>query len=375
MKRSLRVVHVVALDATGGAYGGPMSVAVADVKALRRTAFDVDAAVWSGWDGEAPIRMAEGLVHRRFRAYSPVKSLRFVGLVCPSLWFSLVRDRRRIDVLHIHLGRDLITTIAALIAILLRMPTVVQTHGMVMVGKGLHFRLSNLLLVPVLRRALAVLALTSHEESELRCIAGRELNIDRIPNGIDLFQKDRPDQPQHRVLFVSRLHPRKGLRYFIYAAEEMKARTSAEFVVAGPDEGDMHLIDESQVRSPGAVSYQGAWESERVRLEMADAIVYVLPSVGEVVPMSVLEAMSVGVPVIVTSDCGLAHDITAYGAGVVLDHTGDLGDQLVAAISLLVEDPELRSKMSKMGVLLVKNSYSIKGVAERLIKIYGRVEC
>ncbi|WP_030774890.1 MULTISPECIES: glycosyltransferase, partial [unclassified Streptomyces] len=75
--------------------------------------------------------------------------------------------------------------------------------------------------------------------------------------------------------------------------------------------GTLGLTDRFTV--PGALS------GTEVLAELRRAHVYVLPSVDEPFPMSVLEALSVGVPSVVTHSNGLARDIARAGAGRAVD--------------------------------------------------------
>ena len=65
------------------------------------------------------------------------------------------------------------------------------------------------------------------------------------------------------------------------------------------------------------ISWEGALPPTSIPRRMAAASVYVLPSVREPYPMSVLEAMSVGLPVVVSADCGLAPLVERMRCGIV----------------------------------------------------------
>ena len=84
----------------------------------------------------------------------------------------------------------------------------------------------------------------------------------------------------------------------------------------GADEGDLAEFLEF-VESKGwseRIRYEGAVEPARVREKLAQATVFVLPSVDEPFPMTVLEALSVGTPTVVTDSCDIAADLAERGA-------------------------------------------------------------
>jgi glycosyltransferase involved in cell wall biosynthesis len=103
------------------------------------------------------------------------------------------------------------------------------------------------------------------------------------------------------------------------------------------------------------------------RLSQTD--IYVLPSVQEPFPMSVLEAMSLGKPVIITSSCGLADAVRSHDAGLVV---GESDEELEAAIEALLSDPCRRQTMGSNAAELVASRFSIRSVAASLMELYRR---
>ncbi|MEW2416800.1 glycosyltransferase [Streptomyces sp. NPDC046866] len=111
---------------------------------------------------------------------------------------------------------------------------------------------------------------------------------------------------------------------------------------------------------PGALSAEGVQE------ELRRAHVYVLPSVDEPFPMSVLEALAVGVPSVVTHSNGLAGDITAAGAGRAVE-PGPTG---VAAAVLELLAPAANATASAAARRLAAESFSMDTVLDTLLPVY-----
>jgi glycosyltransferase involved in cell wall biosynthesis len=95
---------------------------------------------------------------------------------------------------------------------------------------------------------------------------------------------------------------------------------------------------------------------------------YVLPAVDEPFPMSVLEALSVGVPTVVTTSNGLAADIGRAGAGRVVAGA----DELAGAVLQLL-DPAANDAASRAAHELSSRSFSLSAVTDTLQDVYGRV--
>ena len=173
-------------------------------------------------------------------------------------------------------------------------------------------------------------------------------------------------------LFLARLHPRKRALVFVDAAAALLSTgLQASFTLVGPDEGDgaavSSAIAEYAARHPrraDALRWTGPLAPEEIAARMAAAYAYVLPSVDEPFPMTVLEAMAAGKPVIVTDSNGLAGAVRDYGAGIVVP--GDSAQALVEAMQRLVSEPTLAERMGRHALAAVREKLSIDAVADIL---------
>ncbi|MEU3403403.1 glycosyltransferase [Streptomyces sp. NPDC006670] len=110
----------------------------------------------------------------------------------------------------------------------------------------------------------------------------------------------------------------------------------------------------------------GPLSSAEVLTELRRAHVYVLPSVDEPFPMSVLEALSVGVPTVVTHSNGLARDIASSGAGRAVDP----GPQGLSEAVLTLLAPSENTTASKAARELATSSFSMDTVLDTLLGVY-----
>jgi glycosyltransferase involved in cell wall biosynthesis len=227
----------------------------------------------------------------------------------------------------------------------------------------------------VLRRAHAVFYLS---EDERRAISRVEPNLAlvHLPNGVPV-DDDAPrsadgsgdGRTRVEVLYLARLHERKRPRLFVDAAAELlRAGVDADFRLVGPDggEGGGVIRDLAQINNP-AISYEGALPPADTGQRMTRASIYVLPSINEPFPMSVLEAMANGLPVVVTRSCGLADVITRTGSGIVVDEDRH---SLVEAMRRLIEHAELRRQMGAAARATAVSTYSMAAVCQRLVSEY-----
>jgi glycosyltransferase involved in cell wall biosynthesis len=366
----MRVAHIVTYISVDGAFGGPVAVALAQTDELARQGHEVD--LLAGWDGKATLP-ASDVTHRLF----PVKKVGpgFSGLIAPGLIAHLRAHVHQYDAIHVHLARDLITLPAARIALGAGRRVVAQPHGMIMPDARLKARVLDALVTRnVLRRASTVFSLTDADRDGLATVANGSLpSLAMIPNGIPrqrvASKADRSDPPV--VMFLARLHPRKRVLAFAEAAQLMIARGSnARFEIFGPDEGDLPALQAfvAEHALGERVVYRGTVPQGASCDELRRASLYVLPAVREIFPMTVLESMSVGTPVVIGEDCGIAPELGRRGAAVVSD--GSPADLATRCLEVLA-DEALRARLIDRATDSVATWFGIDSVAERLTAAYS----
>ncbi|WP_426120420.1 glycosyltransferase [Kocuria sp. LHG3120] len=374
----MKILQVVTYISPDGAYGGPVRVALNQAKALSKLGHEVViAAAAGGFQGPLPVE-SDGFPVRLFQARKVLPRTGFAGLSSPGLLRWLAANLKDFDVLHVHLARDLVTLPAAALSLQLKVPFVVQTHGMIdPTQKKLAGPLDRHLTKPVLKAARSVFYLTERERQSLTDVAGKLHNLRYLPNGVDVptsaaIEQGEGPQQNPEVLFLARLHSIKRPSLMVNAARDLeKAFPSTQFTLVGPDEGEAShvsaLIHSS--KQENRVHWAGPLPPEETLSRMCQASVYALPSSAEVFPMSVLEAMSVGLPVIVTDGCGLAPMITENSAGVVCDQTPK---NFSKAVEELLRQPERRVVMGSNARRAVKELHSITRVAKNLLYEYEK---
>ncbi len=156
-----------------------------------------------------------------------------------------------------------------------------------------------------LHRAAMLHATASSEAAQFRRLGLRQ-PIVVLPNGVDLptTMPPRAVNPtgRRRALFLSRIHPKKGLIELVQAWSRLRPQ-GWEMVIAGTDEGGheaevRRAVDAVGLRAefvfPGAFSDEAKWALYR------SAELFVLPTHSENFGVVVAEAMAAGLPVITT---------------------------------------------------------------------------
>jgi glycosyltransferase involved in cell wall biosynthesis len=367
----VRILHVVTLVSADGAYGGPVAVAVGQTQALAELGHDV--ALLAGWDGRAALSVPNVDV-QLFRARKAVPGTGFAGLCSLGVWREVRHRAAEADVVHVHLGRDMVSLPAAFVADLCGRPFVVQTHGMVRRDSRLRARVVDAILTRrVLQHSAAQLVFTDEEEADSTVVAGRALNTVRVANGVVIptLSANWDGTAMPEVVYCARLHARKRPVAFIeMAAAFLDAGGMARFTMFGPDEGELSAVKEA-INAHGLqskVKYLGALAPADVLPRLSLAQAYVLPSVNEPFPMSLLEAMSLALPAIITDSTGVSAALESSGAAEV---TNGSPEAMAQALGEVLDSVSAWQKRSSRARQEIAGHYRADAVAQHLEELYA----
>ena len=178
-------------------------------------------------------------------------------------------------------------------------------------------------------------------------------NIKAIPNGIDPGKKISHGRS---IVFVGNFIPRKGIPYLMKAMRKLKG---ARLVMVG----DGPEMQQTKEMAKGMdVEFVGRVQPEEVKKHLMKRCIFVLPSVsgkGEGFPNVILEAMSVGLPVVATRIAGIPEIIEDGRTGFLVNEKNP--EELADRMGKLLKDTKLRKRMSENCLKEVKK-YSWKNV-------------
>ncbi len=217
----------------------------------------------------------------------------------------------------------------------------------------------------------AVTSVSDWLTSETRRIFETEKAIETIPNfvdtdqfepGCDMEMRRRfAEDDQLILLHASNFRPVKRAPFLLEIFSRLKAGERCVLVLAG--DGPELASMEHRVREMGIenrVKFLGAWDDMETLLPLAD--LFLMPSEHESFGLAPLEAMSCGVPVLVTDRGGPAEVLVSGQGGELLDPE-DL-DAWVAATDRLLADEELRREQGRLGRERALERYSIASVVD-----------
>lgn len=175
------------------------------------------------------------------------------------------------------------------------------------------------------------------------------------------------------VLFLSRLHHKKGLDFLVESFEKVcQENGDVQLVIAGPDAGGGGALAARIAAGPVArrIHVVGALYGKEKLEALSDAAVYCLPSRQEGFSLATSEALAAGVPVVITEACHFP-EVGQVGAGRVV---GLNADALAGAMVEILRNPVLRCAMGKAGRQLMESRYTWSAVAGRCEEMYAGLE-
>jgi len=161
------------------------------------------------------------------------------------------------------------------------------------------------------------------------------------------------------VLFVGELNERKGVRSLLRAFTKLKSeREITALVVIGDGELKSELIQLVSNESMTHITFTG-WISDEEKIKYyAIADLFVLPTLYDLCPLVLNEAMACGLPIITTTAAGCASDMIVEGEnGFIVEPQNE--DALREAILRIVQDDELRQKMGKKSYEILTTRFSL----------------
>lgn len=377
----MKILQIVTLVSPDGAYGGPTRVALNNARALEDLGHEVLLVAGARGYDTFPEHI-DGVRVRLFQAKTAIPGVGYAGTTARAMRSWIAESAHCFDVAHVHFARDLVAIPAALELCRSHTPFVVQTHGMITPGSHpLAGPVDLLWTARLLRRADRVLYLNERERADLLTVGGPGLAVESLHNGVPIVDPTvrlrAAISSEPEVLFMARLHPRKGADIFAEAAVSLlRAGVKAHFRIVGPPEGAEAAVDAvvESARAGGITDEQlrrePAVPPDEALARFAAASVYVLPAADEPFGMTIVEALSCGVPVIIDRGGGLADFVTRHECGLVTQSTPQ---DVAAAIRQLLSAPELASEMGERGREGIRAELSMENVGRRLETIYGTV--
>ncbi|MDD5557268.1 MAG: glycosyltransferase [bacterium] len=307
-------------------------------------------------------------------ARSPRELLKNLALFPKSVHFARLLRERGVRHVHAHFT-NYPATAALIISRLAGVPFTMTAHA--------HDIFQSRLLLPEkVRRAERLFAISAYNRSFIlsSCPGIPPEKVEVVHCGLDLSRLPAARRPEAGlVLSVGRLMAIKGFDTLVGAAAILRDRgvsARCRIVGEGPERGALEEL--VRVRGLGdLVDMPGERTPQEVLEAMTRAGVFVLASrpagrrsgVMDGIPVSLMEAMAIGVPVVSCAVSGIP-ELVIDGETGLLVPPGD-EERLAGAIGRLLADPRLGERLAAAGREKVRAEFNIERIAARLIAVFS----
>jgi glycosyltransferase involved in cell wall biosynthesis len=179
----------------------------------------------------------------------------------------------------------------------------------------------------------------------------------------DLFLRQFPHLQRRRfLLFLGRLHPKKGCDFLVRAMVNLQP--PIDLVFAGPTENKQYAAQLKRSAQGLPITFSGMLTGEMKIGALASAEALILPSHQENFGLVIAEALSVGTPVLLSDQVNVAQDVDAFGAGFIEP------DTLTGTMRLIERWlQEGNSEMRSAALNCFQNRFDIEQTARELMRI------
>ena len=191
------------------------------------------------------------------------------------------------------------------------------------------------------------------------------LPLDRIP------PKEPAEANTQTMICVGRLSPEKGQAGLLLAFAQLREKHAGlklRLVGEGPDRESLETLAE-ELRISDAVTFAGRLPEGETLAEIARADILVLPSFLEGLPIVLMEAMAVGVPVIASRVAGIPELVEDGETGLLF--TPSNWNELASSIDHLLGEDGLRTRLVEKAKAKIVSEFDTRSSAEQLAKLFS----
>jgi len=394
MNIEMKILHVI--PSVASVRGGPSQAVVQMVKALRSQGVDAEITTTND-NGKDLLDVPLNQLTDQLAEYGNVP-IRFFARFSPNLnamrefafsWdltIWLWRNMAKYDLVHVHAIFSYPSTIAMAIARIKKIPYINRPLGQLCTWSLQQSKLRKQTYLNIIERTNLLhsksLHFTADQEEDEFAQLGLDIPSFVLPHGVYIPNLIANAQAQvHQllkisdgrpvILFLSRIHPKKGLEYLISALASLK-EYKFTLAIAGGGEAEYinQIKDLLEVNNLGdRTHWLGFVKGETKNLYLQGADLFALTSHSENFGIAAIEALAAGTPVLITDGVAIAPMVKEQEFGYVTQLD-------VESIKISLQDffenfsPEQTSQNRSRLQQVINHNYSWQSISDRLTKIY-----
>ena len=374
------------------AWGGPVKVVYQNGKELVRRGHSVTVYCTNLLNKKQKIQPGtfERIVDRMRIVYFDTLHLSWWPGTLGPIWLPdlpafLRREIKSFDVVHLNGYRNPMMLPIVQAARHAGVPFITQPQGTlpIVISSFLLKHIYDRLFGSIELKGIATLiALQERERQQALAHGIPAERIEIIPNGIEAYAREKLPEPgsfrrryslasdRPLILFLGRINKIKGTDMLVQAFAKLKIQ-DAQLAIVGPDDGQLHEVENmiQQLCLSDRVVVTGLIPDIDKMAAFQDADLFVLPSRSDAYPTTVMEACMVGIPMVITDRCEMAHLVTDRVADIV-----PFDPQAFAtAIERLLTDHDRYARYQANCQNVFADTFSIGTVVDHLEAVYQRV--
>ena len=280
------------------------------------------------------------------------------------------------QVIHIQSWWNTVAVLTALICKIKSWKYIISPRGMLspytiehsIVKKIIHNLIGNYLLKN------AIIHVTSNDEKQKLDKLNPRYTLIDVPNYVDVNSKSQnvirsENSDIFNLLFLSRIHPKKGLEDLFSALSKVGFNYHLSIV----GDGDSNYIEELKLLSrklmiENSISWKGAlYNDDKIR-SYANADVFILPSKDENFANTVLESLAQGTAVIVSKNVGLSDFVSDNNLGWVYDSSVN---NLEEVLNESKTSSQKLKNIRETSTSIIESNFSEANISNRYIAMYN----
>lgn len=280
--------------------------------------------------------------------------------------------RGNYDIIHGHTFLPAFPTMSG--GVITGTPSVFTVHGMAM-NTGIGRDRSRIGMVKRWIEKLFVLKFTydhviSVNKHNMELLGDYHSSVSYIPNGVDLDRFEGQMERRRDILFVGRLDPKKRVSDLIEAFGNIAGDyADVRLVIVGTGSVEDNLKQQAKsTNGSERISFEGKVPDCEIPRYYQSSEVFVLPSMWEGHPLTLLEAWAAGVPVIATEIEGIEEFVYHKSNGFLVPPASP--NKLADALRYVLDNPRTARCWAEQGHDQVRSEYSWKTVARRTRDVY-----
>lgn len=325
----------------------------------------------SNVDGEPAQEFREGYKTLRFKPILKIGGNSFM----PMLLFKLIHTRNDFDIVHAHSHLFLSTNFCSVVKKFSLIPLVITNHGLISqtVPMWVHKIYIPTIAKWTFKSADKIICYTEKEKSMLKKLGINSDKIVVIHNGTDtnLFIPCENERNNNQILWIGRFTPGKGVEYLI-SAFDILVKKDPDFKLYMIGNGPLKENIEQKIRdlnlSKNVIIKEFVPNSELPKIYQSSDV-FVLPSLNEGVPRTILEAMACGTPIVCTELPQLVNVVEGCGLLVPVKDSQALAEGILKIVS----DRDIAQKFGRNSRSKVVENYSWEDTVKKTIQLYEKL--